>query len=46
MTATAPATKKGRVRRSILHTQNMADNLPGRKALMDRAASISGTPMM
>ena len=46
MTATAPATKNGIVRRSILHTQNMADNLLGRKRLAHSAAAMSGTPTM
>ena len=46
MTATAPATKNGRVNRSILHTQNMADHFAGRRRLIRRATTISGMPMM
>ena len=46
MTATAPATKNGIVKRSIRHTQNIADSFVGKKKFTESAASISGTPMM
>ncbi len=46
MIVTAPATKIGRERRSILHTQNMAENLLGSSMLIAMATPTRGRPMM
>ena len=45
-TATRPATKTGSDRRSIRHTQNIAESLLGSSMFIAIAVAISGTPTM